>query len=142
MNHREAVLNLPEVVVEVQAEFDRYERALRDHDVSTLNRFFLDDEATVRYGVSEHSYGAEAIRAYRASTSPLAPGRKLQHTVIMTFGADAASVSTEFTSPASRMIGRQSQTWVRTDAGWKIIAAHVSEIDPQTLRRSGKNARS
>jgi hypothetical protein len=22
--------------------------------------------------------------------------------------------------------GRQSQTWVRTDAGWKVVAAHVS----------------
>ena len=32
------------------------------------------------------------------------------------------------------MIGRQSQTWVRfPDAGWKVIAAHVSMIDNKPL---------
>ena len=142
MNHREAFLNLPEVVAEIQAEFARYEQALRAHDVETLNGFFLDHAGTVRYGVAEHSYGASAIRAYRATAVPLAPGRELQHTTIMTFGTCAASVCAEFTSPTSRMIGRQSQTWVRTHAGWKIIAAHVSEIDPDTLQRSGTDARS
>jgi len=25
-------------------------------------------------------------------------------------------------------IGRQSQTWIRTDAGWRISRAHVSII--------------
>jgi hypothetical protein len=29
-------------------------------------------------------------------------------------------------------IGRQMQTWVRTDAGWKVAAAHVSVIDEPT----------
>ena len=30
------------------------------------------------------------------------------------------------------LVGRQSQTWVRfPDAGWKVIAAHVSTIDKQ-----------
>ncbi len=142
MNHRTAFLNIPEVVAEVQAEFDRYERALRAHDVETLNRFFLDDPTTIRYGVAEHAYGANAIHAYRAAASPLAPGRELQHTTIITVGTCAASVSTEFTSPTTRMIGRQSQTWVRTQAGWKIIAAHVSEVDPDTLQRGDENAHS
>jgi hypothetical protein len=30
-------------------------------------------------------------------------------------------------------VGRQMQTWVRTPAGWKVAAAHVSIIDePKT----------
>jgi hypothetical protein len=35
-------------------------------------------------------------------------------------------VSAEFTDPASAQLGRQTQTWVRTEAGWKIAVAHVS----------------
>ncbi|MDF2746746.1 MAG: hypothetical protein K0S98_1031, partial [Propionibacteriaceae bacterium] len=30
---------------------------------------------------------------------------------------------------AAGRIGRQSQTWLRTTAGWRIVAAHVSLID-------------
>ena len=26
-------------------------------------------------------------------------------------------------------VGRQMQTWVRTEAGWRVAAAHVSIID-------------
>ena len=43
-----------------------------------------------------------------------------------------ATAMTEFVRPAFeqdgqlRRVGRQSQTWVRTDAGWKIASAHVS----------------
>jgi extradiol dioxygenase family protein len=29
----------------------------------------------------------------------------------------------------SGKVGRQSQTWVRFDDGWHIVAAHVSVID-------------
>jgi hypothetical protein len=29
-------------------------------------------------------------------------------------------------TPSPDKIGRQSQTWMRTDSGWKIVGAHVS----------------
>jgi hypothetical protein len=32
-------------------------------------------------------------------------------------------------SSAPGKIGRQSQTWLRTAEGWRIVAAHVSLID-------------
>jgi hypothetical protein len=54
---------------------------------------------------------------------------------VTTFGTDYASVSTEFTSDATPLLGRQMQTWARIGhasnafAGWTIVAAHVSLIE-------------
>ena len=50
----------------------------------------------------------------------------ISHTVITTYGADVATASTEFQRVGAARMGRQSQTWIRTDDGWKIAAAHVS----------------
>ena len=111
---------------EVRQAFERYERALREHDVETLNDLFLDSPDTVRYGIAEQSYGFKAIGAWRRSAQAAHPERKLRHMVISRFGPDVACVSSEFTDPTTPGIGRQTQTWVRTPAGWKIMAAHVS----------------
>jgi len=127
-------LNRPEVVSQLQAAFEHYEAALREHDVATLNAFFLDHSATIRYGVSEHCYGSDGVRAYRMQTQPLPAGRTLLRTVILTFGDDCGSVATEFTSPQAGVIGRQTQSWIRTTYGWKIAAAHVSVVDTATLQ--------
>ena len=45
---------------------------------------------------------------------------------------DYATAMTLFSRPTTAgKIGRQSQTWLRTDAGWRVVAAHVSLIpDP------------
>jgi hypothetical protein len=43
----------------------------------------------------------------------------------VTFGTDAAVVNVEF-DEGTDAVGRQSQTWIRTEAGWRIIAGHVS----------------
>jgi hypothetical protein len=56
--------------------------------------------------------------------------RTCSRTVITTYGSDFAVASTLFhrvTAPDK--IGRQMQTWVRFDEGWRIVAAHVSMID-------------
>jgi hypothetical protein len=37
---------------------------------------------------------------------------------------------TEFQRDGSTRRGRQSQTWVRMAQGWRVVAAHVSLIDP------------
>ena len=46
--------------------------------------------------------------------------------VYYAFGRDFATANTEFIPFGSERIGRQSQTWVRTERGWKIVSAHVS----------------
>ena len=50
----------------------------------------------------------------------------LRNTVISTFGRDVATANTEFVPTGSDAVGRQSQTWIRTDEGWRIASAHVS----------------
>ena len=123
-------VNLPEVVAEVRAAFDRYEQAMVGNQVAVLDHLFWESEHTVRYGATENLVGSAQIRAFRASRPSAGLMRTLQRTVITTFGRDAATTCTEFSRAGSARIGRQTQTWIRTEAGWKVVAAHVSTIDP------------
>jgi Protein of unknown function (DUF3225) len=120
--------NDPETLAEVTAVFRRYEAALLRHDPQALDAMFLPAPHTVRYGVAEVQYGIEEVRRFRATQSPFQ--RSLSHTVITTFGQDMAIASTLFHRPDfPGQIGRQMQTWIRTDAGWQIAAAHVSMMN-------------
>ena len=123
-------VNRPEVLAEMQAAFDRYEQALVGNQVAVLDHLFWDSEHTVRYGATENLVGATQIRAFRVARPSTGLTRTLQRTVITTFGLDTATACTEFSRAGSDRIGRQTQTWIRTDAGWKVVAAHVSMIDP------------
>lgn len=123
-------INLPEVIAEVCAAFVEYERALVANDIETMNAFFWNAPETVRYGIAEIQHGGQAIREWRENCAPVPASRMLHRTVITTFGMDFATVSTEFTSDETPLIGRQMQSWARLGpAGdWKIVAAHVSLI--------------
>lgn len=121
-------INLPEVVAEVRAAFDRYEAALVGNDVTVLDELFWHAEATLRYGATENLYGYDAIAAFRAARSPAGLARTLTRVVITTFGTDFATANMEFRRAGSDRIGRQSHTWVRFPEGWRIVAAHVSLI--------------
>lgn len=123
-------IDLPEVVAEVRAEFERYEKALMSNDVATLGAIFRDDPRTIRYGVNENLYGFAEIQAFRGARSPVGLARTLSRTVITTFGRDFAVASTLYDRPSAKgKIGRQMQTWVRFPEGWRVVAAHVSMID-------------
>lgn len=123
-------IDLPEVVAEVRAAFERYERALVANDVAELDALFWDDARTLRYGGGENLYGIAAIRAFRAARSPAGLERTLDGTVITTYGRDMAVASTLFRrETAPGRVGRQMQTWMRTPEGWKVVAAHVSVVD-------------
>ena len=124
-----AQINLPEVHAEVCAVFARYEDALVRNDTAVLDELFWPSPHTVRYGATENLYGIDAIRAFRAARSAQGLQRRLANTVITTFGHDFATAMTEFQRDGSRRVGRQSQTWVRLPAGWRVVAAHVSPID-------------
>jgi hypothetical protein len=123
-------IDLPDVVTEVAAAFDRYEQALVSNDVATLDALFHDDPRTIRYGGSEILYGYDAIRAFRAARSSAGLARTLSKTVITTYGRDFAVASTLFhRASAPAKTGRQMQTWVRFPDGWRVVAAHVSVIE-------------
>ena len=123
-------INLPEVVAEVTEAFMGYERALVDNDVATLDACFWDSPHTLRFGVAENLYGHAAIAAFRAGRPPMNLARRLFNTVITTYGRDVATANTETQRDGSTVTGRQSQTWVRTPDGWRIVAAHVSLLRP------------
>ena len=119
-----------DVVAEVTAAFERYEKALMANDVAALDALFHDDPRTIRYGGTESLYGYAEIKAFRAARSPAGLARKLSKTVITAYGNDVAVASTLFRRDAtSAKIGRQMQTWVRFAEGWRVVAAHVSLID-------------
>lgn len=125
-------IDLPEVVAEVRAAFDRYERALVCNDVATLDELFHDDARTIRYGAGENLYGYAEVTAFRSARSAAGLMRTLSRTAIATYGRDFAVASTLFhRESAPGKVGRQMQTWVRFPEGWRVVAAHVSLIpDP------------
>jgi Protein of unknown function (DUF3225) len=122
-------IDLPDVVAEVRAAFEAYERALVTNDVAALDAVFRDDPRTIRFGGGENLFGYAQIKAFRAARLPAGLARTLSHTVITTYGRDVAIASTLFhrdTAPGK--VGRQMQTWVRFPEGWRVVAAHVSVI--------------
>ena len=129
-------IDLPEVVAEVTAAFERYEKALVSNDVAILDSIFRADPRVIRYGGGENLYGYQEIAAFRAARSPAGLARTLSKTVITAYGRDVAVASTLFHRDSmAGKVGRQMQTWVRFPEGWRIVAAHVSTIDEPPAER-------
>jgi hypothetical protein len=123
-------IDLPDVIAEVTAQFERYETALVTNDVAVLDELFRNDPRTLRYGIGENLYGYGEIASFRAARSPAGLMRRTARTVITTYGRDTAVASTLFYRDSTPgRVGRQMQTWVRCPEGWRIVAAHVSVID-------------
>lgn len=119
-------INIPEVWAEVEQQSNRYEAALVGNDVAVLDELFWCSPHTLRYGVTENLYGYDAICAFRAARPAQGVARTVLKNVITTYGRDTATVNIEFQRIGSEKTGRQSQTWMRTEAGWRVVAAHVS----------------
>jgi hypothetical protein len=126
----DAVLDRPQVVAEVRATFERYEQALVDGDVAVLTELFWADARCVRFGVADRQQGADEIAAWRAAHPSVPAGRRLSGTRVLAVDDRTAVVTTLFGYPDGAVEGRQSQTWVRFAEGWRIVAAHVSEVAP------------
>jgi hypothetical protein len=131
-------IDLPEVVAEVKAAFERYEQALVTNDVKVVDELFHDDPRTIRYGGGENLYGFKEIAAFRAARPSAGLARTLSRTVITTYGRDFAVASTLYDRPSfAGKIGRQQQTWARFPQGWRVVAAHVSMIDDDQNAKRG-----
>jgi hypothetical protein len=122
-------INLPHVLREVERASERYEAALVSNDVPVLDALFWDSPLTLRYGVGENLYGYQAIQTFRAARPNTGLVRTILKTTITTYGRDCATVNIEFQRAGTSRSGRQSQTWVRTDTGWKVVSAHVSLLE-------------
>jgi hypothetical protein len=121
-------INIPEVHSELTVAFEQYEGALIANDIEAVNKFFWNNPLTVRYGTrdGECHYTYADIAAFRLQRGTVNQDRTLQNQRVTTFGRDFGTTNTEYLPAASKKIGRQSQTWVRTGDGWKIVSAHVS----------------
>lgn len=115
----------------VLACFTAYEEALSAGDVAAMDAWFADDPRTIRFGMADEQWGAEQVRGWRSLALRVPAGRRLSETRVDMWADDLAVVTTLFRYPVSvsvgRSVGRQSQTWLRTEAGWRVIHAHVSE---------------
>ncbi len=129
MPHPSLEINLPDVLAEVTHAFERYERALVSNDVAVLDELFFNSPHTIRYGAGENLYGYAQIQAFRAARPAQGLARALSHTHITTYGKDFATANTEFRRDSTPRVGRQSQTWVRTPEGWRVVSAHVSLME-------------
>jgi Protein of unknown function (DUF3225) len=128
-------IDLPDVLAEVTAQFERYEKALVGNDVAVLDELFHEDARTLRYGIGENLYGYGEISSFRAARSPVGLNRRTARTLITTYGRDTAVASTLFYRDSlSGKVGRQMQTWVRFPQGWRIVAAHVSIIEEPKVK--------
>ena len=121
-------INIPDVLLDLTKAFNRYEAALLSNQPEVLNELFWHGPLTIRYGVAENLYGYDAIVGYRNTRASKggAPARATKRTVITTFGRDFGTTNIEYVRTQSGRHGRQSQTWLRTEDGWRIVAAHVS----------------
>ena len=100
-------INIPEVVAEVTAAFNAYEKALNGNDVAVLDELFWKSPHTLRYGVGEQLYGYDQIAAFRAGRDPgFVLNRDLLKLWIVTYGHDFGTANCEFMRHGTNRLGR------------------------------------
>ena len=119
-------IDLPDVVAEVREVHDKYEAALSRNDLDALDELFWKDGKTIRFGPNGTLIGHASISAFRRGRRFKESKRVVLAQYITTFGRDFAVTNQETRNADSGELIRQSQTWVRTEHGWRIVAAHVS----------------
>ena len=70
-------VDIPEVLSELTAMFDVYEKALTGNDIETLNNLFWESASTVRYGTRELNASTDTRRLprFEFSAAPsISPG--------------------------------------------------------------------
>jgi hypothetical protein len=122
------LINDPETLAELSAVYPHYETALMANDIETMQRLFWASPHVVRFGVTENLHGIAEIAGFRAARSPSNLARIITRIDITAFGKDFGCVHVEFERQKEGKVirGRQSQTWVRLEGGWRVVAAHVS----------------
>lgn len=128
MQERAMKINIPAVNAEITEAFWRYTHAVIANDIDTVTTLFWHSSHTLRYGTGENLYGIEAIAAFRNSQRGRPLELDVQRVVITSFGEDFGTANCELLRPDIAGIGRMSHTWVRLEEGWRIVAAHVSNI--------------
>jgi len=121
-------INISAVLAEVTEAFEAYERASIGNDIAAPNELFWHSPDAVRFGArdSERQYGYAEIAEFRLRRGPVDQRRTLYNRRNTTFGSNFGAPNVEYVPVGSSKIGRQSQTWMRTEGCWNIVSAHVS----------------
>ncbi|HEY4331302.1 MAG TPA: AtzH-like domain-containing protein [Ilumatobacteraceae bacterium] len=114
--------------IEVRAMSDAYEAALLANDIDAMNGVFWESPEVLRFGVGDAQVGIDEVVAWRAAAIPVSPRRRITSRTILELAPGVVAVDLTFRNGDEHAIGRQSQTWVRGDDGWRIARAHVSVI--------------
>lgn len=130
-------INLTHTQQELKQAFDLYEDALIHNKVDILDTLFWNSPYTLRYGAKENLNGYDEIKAFRAARPSAGLNRDILERHIVTFGDSMGVANITFRRAGEARVGRQSQTWVKSDAdtdaalalGWRVVSAHVSWMD-------------
>lgn len=122
-------INKPEVLTEVTGRFLQYEKAINTNDIEVLDGSFFDSANTIRFGMNEELWSYDEIKAFRRTRNTAGTPRELVRYEITTYGDSLAVANAVFRRKGVDKIGRQSQTWVKFERGWKVVAAHVSLVN-------------
>ena len=113
-------------LTEVTTAFERYEAALQENDVATLMSLFWEDPRTIRASMDGLLVGSEEIDAFRRGR-PLQDFRRTSRRVEMAaLSDDVVIVALEWERGGT--VGHQTQTWLRTQEGWRVAMGHVSTM--------------
>lgn len=116
----------PAVVAEVRAAFEAYEAALVANDLEALDGWFLDSPRIVRVAFGEVQFGAGEVAAGRRAVPRQTAPRTIERLEIRAWREDTATVLAICRIDGTGALVHQSQTWIRADGAWRIVAAHVS----------------
>ena len=123
-------INHTSAVDEITAAFRRYVDAICANDIDAVVEAFWASEQVLRYGANENLYGIDEIRSFRSGQRGQTLKLDVTRLVITAFGNDFGTANCEMVRSDTGRSARMSHTWVRLDAGWRIVAAHVSSIPP------------
>ena len=110
--------------------FDAYETALMANDLEVLDELFAPDDLlgpgvpTIRGDAGGLLVGHDAIRDFRLYRGG-APARTLVNVTVQVADPRTALI-VAVTEACGGGLGQQTQLWHRRDAGWVIVAAHVT----------------
>jgi len=107
---------------------DEYEAALVRNDLAAMNDVFWQSADVLRFGIADMQSGYDEVVAWRAAATPVPASRTIVERTVLEIAPGVVAVDLTFRNGDEPFIGRQSQTWVEHENGWRIARAHVSVI--------------
>jgi len=98
------------------------------NDLDAMNAVFWSSPEVLRFGIADMQLGIDEVIAWRAAATPVSPLRTVTMKTVLEVAPGVVAVDLTFRNGDAPQIGRQSQTWVCGDQGWRIVRAHVSVI--------------